>query len=927
MKPLGVLGIALAHLNPDNPSLALQLYRAATRLPSTYPSSGRDSPSFLLWTEKALSHHALAAYHCWLEAHTSQDPSRNHYPPTPNDDTEWPEAELGNGGQLGTAAGKTIVDEATVATTFRGFHNFVVGIAQSQSQQTTLGPSPVVEKGLTPEKEMERREVYRNYHKFLSLLLLPDGHPNKPTSRDLRQSTPGEGGTISVVPHNGPVSEVGAKAGTREQLKKELETIGGVYEEHLLRGLPFPGAAECHDVIGEWVDRVMENWRISGGSGEDASAVIESLYKASTKSFHSPRILRHLLTALTATGNFPDALLALSTYLELIHKAKERISKGHVEKDFDDDKTILQTTVEGIRLVCVVTGDGEKAMAMAETLEKWIDEWDTKDPEVLSDVYRGIGMANATWARQTIDAERRPDAQLAAIKAFKKGLSYDTLDVDGWYGLALVQVEHGDTEPAIESSKRGLTCLKRLAADDEADEFWDGRGPYRRRAIPLLHLLAILMTVEEDFKGAERACENAFEILGDNMAVFRDMGVGEKEGVLEVKMTQIAIEEALGGPEAAVAMTANLLDLYGRLFEVTNVVGADLPTSTFRSVPAGSAPSTRPSTASRKSRLLSGRSHKKEFAASATNLSQDKSSFQQSGSDGSSSLTKRPKSGHQSLHQPTGTPNPNAPKIQITQHSSTQSASASKKQNRPKSVSGGTIRRMKSFGSLHSSGHSAKQIPEVPTPPLPSSTEASSVSAERSPVGSVKGHEHHHPHLFHMLKMKLQKHQLQEMGSSNSSVVVAGRFAGSSTSFVPDGIRTPVDGTVDAVLDRSDLPRADDIPHNLEQSKLPHPISAVGSRITDEIRGKGAEPRNIKRPASFPEPKLKEEDERKRAAGALRVVWIFVGGLYRRAGHLQDAAMAVEEAASLVGSKGDGEADMLTQASFSFPLAYPIADK
>ncbi|PWW76533.1 hypothetical protein C7212DRAFT_351890 [Tuber magnatum] len=771
---------------------------------------------------------------------------------------------------------------------------------------------------------MERREVYRNYHKFLSLLVLPDGHPNKPRPPDLRRSTPKKSGTISVVPHNEPVGGVGAKAGTREQLKNELETIGGVYEEHLLRGLAFPGAAEYHEVIGEWVDRVMENWRVSGGSGEDASAVVETLYKASTKSFHSPRILRHLFTALTATGNFPDTLLALSTYLEHIHKAKERISKGHVEKDFDDDKTILQTAVEGIRVVCAVTGDGEKAMTMAETLEKWMDEWHTKDPEVLSDVYRGIGMANATWARQSIDAERRPDAQLAAIKAFKKGLSYDILDVDGWYGLALVQVEHGDIESAVESSKRGLTCLKCLAADDEADESWDGRGSYRRRAIPLLHLLAILMTVEEDFEGAERACENAFEILGDNMAVFRDMGVGEKEGVLEVKMTQIAIEEALSGPEAAVRMADNLLELYGRLFEVTNVVGADLPTSAFQNVQVGSVPSTRPSTASRKSRLLGGRSHKKAFAASATNLSQDKSSFQQSGSDGSSSLTKRPKSGHQSLHQPTGTiPNPNAPKIQITEHSSTQSASASKKQNRPKSVSGGTIRRMKSFGSLHSSGHSAKQAPEVPTPPLPGSTEASSVSAERSPVGSVKGHEHHHPHLFCMLKMKLQRHQLREMGSSNSSVVAVGQFATSSTSFVPDGIRTPIDGTADAVLDRSDLPRAGDIPHNLEHSKLPHPISAVGSRITDEMRGKGAEPRNIKRPVSLPEPRLKEEDERKRAASALRAVWIFVGGLYRRAGHLQDAAMAVEEAAGLVGTRGDGEADMLTQASFSFPPSLP----
>lgn len=875
-----IIGIAVDNLNPADPSSSLRIHAAARLPPPTLSTPWRDSPLFLLWTERALSNYALVAYRCWLGAHNFGD------------------------------------SEDGVAAAFREFHTFITGLPQYRGP---VGTTPVGG-GLTPEREMERREVYMNYHRFLSALLLPDGHPNRPAPQNRKQNSE-EGHASSAVPQNEPTAKVEATASTRDQLSAELMLVGSVYEEYLLRGLSFPGASEFHEVIGEWVDRVMENWRVSGGSGEDASVVVEVLYKASTKTFHSPRILRHLFTALTAVGNFPDAILALNTYLELVQRAKDRIAKGHVEKDFDDDKTIFETMVEGVRVICGVVGDGRKGMEMARVIEGWLEEWNVRDAGILADVYRGIGFANATWARGTIDGERRPDAQKAAIDAFRKGLSYDSQDTDGWYGLALVQVEYGDVDSAMESAKRGLASLTRLASDDEAGVFWDGRGAYRRRAVPLLHLLALLLTATEDFEGAKGACENVSELLDGDMMAFRDMGVGEKEGILEAKMTQIAIEEAVNGVEAAVAMAGTLLDLYARLFEATNPLVPDLAIGAFEGVQPGSIPSTRPSIASRKSRLLGTRIHKKEFAVSATNLPHGSFGAQSTGSDGDS--TKRPKSGHRSLHHPTGLKsNPNAPRIQITEHSSSaDSSSPPKKPSRPKSVSGGTIRRMKSLGSLHSSTSTrdVKPPPEVPTPPIPSSTTASSVSQERSPTGSIDGRDRHHPHLFHMLKSKLQRHQLREMGSS-ASIVPAAQFGSSSTSFVPDGVRTPVDGASDTPPPRPDLPKPEDIPNNLSRSKLPHPISAVASRITDETSGKGAEPRSVKRPLSLPEPKLKEEDERKRAGGALRLVWIFIGGLYRRASHFQDAVMAIEEADGLGGSKGNGKADMLAEVRYIHEL-------
>ena len=64
-----IIGIAVDNLNPADPSASLRTHSASTRLPP--PSSStpwRDSPLFLLWTERALSNYALVAYRCWLEA-------------------------------------------------------------------------------------------------------------------------------------------------------------------------------------------------------------------------------------------------------------------------------------------------------------------------------------------------------------------------------------------------------------------------------------------------------------------------------------------------------------------------------------------------------------------------------------------------------------------------------------------------------------------------------------------------------------------------------------------------------------------------------------------------------------------------------------------------------------------------------------------
>jgi hypothetical protein len=106
--------------------------------------------------------------------------------------------------------------------------------------------------------------------------------------------------------------------------------------------------------------------------------------------------------------------------------------------------------------------------------------------------------------------------------------------------------------------------------------------------------------------------------------------------------------------------------------------------------------------------------------------------------------------------------------------------------------------------------------------------------------------------------------------------------------------------------------RIETVPSNLPQNRLLFPLGVLGRTIEE-----GESSRNfVRRPIQFPEPKLAIDEERKQVLGALRKAWICVSGLYRRAGFFNDAFMASEEASTLIGKDGDGEADVLAEVLF-----------
>jgi cargo-transport protein YPP1 len=470
--------------------------------------------------------------------------------------------------------------------------------------------APAPTGGRAAQAEVPRRGVWKEYYITLSDLLQQD-LPFPTTS----------------------LTTAYAETSTRLQQRAELKRVEAKYETLLLSEVQFPKADEASEEVEAFVDIVMQNWRIlcgsswkehdlgEGGAEGVSRGVLDILYRASTKTFHSTAILRHLFTVHLAVAEFELALKAFDTYLEIVKKGKARVEKtGEPEQGLDDDEMVLRTASECIRALCRYGSRHgvEKAKELGHYFEDWLDKHHPAEqengngkalengkstnlgaiiaPKTFAIAWRCIGIGHAQWARLTYDATTRTEIQLQAIKCFKKALSPEyesSTDVETLFALGTILAERRELSPAIEIVKVGL-----MPRRSSITSFSHGLGPHpgrfarERSLIPLWHLMALLLSARQEFVTAARSCEGAFEQFQDpkylfgeenlsgsyrsehlnekatprNQGIVDDMDDFQKESVLEVKMTQLALIEVLEGPEIAVNASDELLSLYTRLF-------------------------------------------------------------------------------------------------------------------------------------------------------------------------------------------------------------------------------------------------------------------------------------------------------------------------------------------------------------------------
>nr|POE76232.1 putative cargo-transport protein ypp1 [Quercus suber] len=463
--------------------------------------------------------------------------------------------------------------------------------------------------------DIPRRQIWKSYYQLLSVILqrgLIYGAPSASASFLVNEST-----------NHVPAGELqSAKLRQREEVKR----IENIYESLLLNETQFPKSSDTNVEVEEWIEQAVSNWKIftgpswsdteleHGAKGAVSRGMLDMLYRAATKTFHSTAILRQLFAVHASVGEFELAMHAFRSYEEIIGKGKARAAKtGKHVLGFDNDDVSLTTAAEAVRILCRY-GDraqGEMAVEVTETISDWLEEHipiasdktvlndetrniPTEDnhrstalplqPKSLAAAYRAIGISRAHWARLTFEPETRSELQADSISNLRRAQSYDPESIDTAYALARVLAETRNIPAAIEVAKR---CIAASESEDESDEVRE--RVRKQHLIPLWHLLGLCLSARDEYEPAGKMCTMAFDQFEDSNLLFGPpvkssqdtekleldgglrglidlMDSFEKESIVQIKLTQLTLIELVEGAGIAVDMTGELLSLYARLF-------------------------------------------------------------------------------------------------------------------------------------------------------------------------------------------------------------------------------------------------------------------------------------------------------------------------------------------------------------------------
>ncbi|KAJ4984007.1 filamentation protein [Stagonosporopsis vannaccii] len=770
----------------------------------------------------------------------------------------WTESLLGRLCQLSdqSKGSSSFIEPSDALQTFRAFAKF----------SDSAGRGAVSDNA---DHAKSRRLAWKAYYDTLSAII--------------RHNLPYDSGTTQAASEKPSLHD---PTSARLQQRAELKRVETIYENLLIKETHFPKASESNHEVEIWVDSVIDNWRVlcgaswtdsdlgEGGKEGVGRSVIDILYRAATKTYHSTQILRYLFIVHASLAEFDLAFKAYDSYIEIVTRGKDRVEQeGTTDEDVDDDSTVLRTSAEAIRLLCRFgcRKDAEKAVEIGRHLEQWLNHHENTKPAInaneipakrqlveptaLAVAYCAIGVSQAHWAQFTYEADARAGIQAKAIQLLRKSLSPDLEDsnnVDALYSLAVVLAETRDIVGAIKVAKRALSSATKTQAAYSSDGVLSSGSVTEfgreRKLIPLWHLLALLLTSRSEYTAAEKACEAAFAQFGDPTILFgtdagafrsehlKDasgynvntsgivdrMGSFEKAGILQIKMTQLALIEVTDGAVAAVDGCDELLALYGRLF------GSPATEKVTLEVPATVAPA-RSTAGTMKGSIFRGRGSVR-------------------------SQKENPAAG-------------SAPAIQVTEDGSTAQANGHhhhlprlphhhKHEDTPGRSSSKLRKRSVSLGQSSAAGNN--QAAEVP--PLPENASNGVPASSDAP---------------------------RPLSAESSS----GRPLESS--------KTPL-GPVAHNLDHSSPPQDHEHQPPRQDTRLPAPLPDVNYIP--------------------PDPRFSKLQERRQKVSLLVEIWIFTSGLYTRAQAFEDAREAVAEALKLVET-------FENELTLEFSTAKALADK
>jgi len=307
-------------------------------------------------------------------------------------------------------------------------------------------------------------------------------------------------------------------------------------------------------------------------------------------------------------------------------KGKARIAKsGEIDESLDDDDTVLRLAAEALSVACRFNPNdyAERALNIGILIQGWIEQAPpdslsknqitqhdagVRSPSrnVLSIAYHAIGISQANWALVHYDASVRTEFQQKAIHTLQKSLKIggtQNESVETLFALGYMLANMRDIPGATTVLKRALQTSDPLPLSSSPDGLISGRVEEskteshgfakERKLLAVWHFLALLISTEDEYEKAAACCEAAFDqfqdpvnlfgmnpesrskralVAGDKMVnqsergIVDEMSNFEKQNIIELKMTHMALLNELEGPEVAVNESDELIALYLRLY-------------------------------------------------------------------------------------------------------------------------------------------------------------------------------------------------------------------------------------------------------------------------------------------------------------------------------------------------------------------------
>ncbi|RKP27826.1 hypothetical protein SYNPS1DRAFT_20757 [Syncephalis pseudoplumigaleata] len=372
--------------------------------------------------------------------------------------------------------------------------------------------------------------------------------------------------------------------------RQEILQLHELYEDAVHRCAQFPRANHVNMLPLEMADQIMNDWKLIGAASRmERRGLVELLYRATEITFQAPAIMRHLVTALIALGEYEEAELALESYAELVGKRNAIVSRndamaaaqneavdGPAENgtlssecqsssvastlngststahdDAEHPQKVVETLLVGARLMMTDLAKPKDCIRHAQTAIKICEiNNGVVNAQTYSTAWQLLGVGYGQLARECIQHDVRPGLYEQAISALTEAISRNPENAEAHYHLALQHADSRNLAQALVSVKQSLQH------DSTRVRAW--------------HLLALLMSANKDLEGALRVCQVGIET--SEWEVQAD-GSGEKQGtamdgedVLALMATRVALEDALYGPEKSLAHMNSLFVLYGRVF-------------------------------------------------------------------------------------------------------------------------------------------------------------------------------------------------------------------------------------------------------------------------------------------------------------------------------------------------------------------------